>query len=273
VQVVAHRGSSAAHAEHTLDAYELALDEGADALECDVRLTRDGVLVCVHDRRIDRVSDGSGVLSTLELADLHQLDFASWKARQASADLQAAWAEAEQDPARRSVLTLERLVQLVLDRRGPDGRLVELHIETKHPTRYAGLVERRLVELLARYGLADPVRREDSPVTVMSYALLSLRRVHAMAPTLPTVLLMDRVPLRFRDGRLPPRVQNVGIDLATLKAHPRNVQRFHSQGYTVHCFTVDTEDDIDYVLSLGVDVIISNRPAVVRDRLRSNGSC
>jgi glycerophosphoryl diester phosphodiesterase len=160
VQVVAHRGSSAAHAEHTLDAYELALDEGADALECDVRLTRDGVLVCVHDRRIDRVSDGSGVLSTLELADLHQLDFASWKARQASADLQAAWAEAEQDPARRSVLTLERLVQLVLDRRGPDGRLVELHIETKHPTRYAGLVERRLVELLARYGLADPPPRE-----------------------------------------------------------------------------------------------------------------
>ena len=272
VQVVAHRGSSAAHAEHTLDAYELALDEGADALECDVRLTRDGVLVCVHDRRIDRVSDGSGVLSTLELADLNQLDFASWKARQTDADLQAAWAEAEQDPARRSVLTLERLVQLVLDRRGPDGRLVELHIETKHPTRYAGLVERRLVQLLARYGLADPVRREDSPVTVMSYALLSLRRVHAMAPTLPTVLLMDRVPLRFRDGRLPPRVRNVGIDLDALKAHPRNVQRFQSQGYTVHCFTVDAEDDIDYVLSLGVDVIISNRPAVVRDRVRSTGS-
>ena len=70
---MAHRGSSAAHAEHTLAAYELALDEGADALECDVRLTRDGVLVCVHDRRIDRVSDGRGVLSTLELADLTDL--------------------------------------------------------------------------------------------------------------------------------------------------------------------------------------------------------
>ena len=173
--VVAHRGSSAAHAEHTLAAYELALQEGADSLECDVRLTRDGVLVCVHDRRIDRVSDGSGVLSTLELADLHQLDFASWKARQGDADLRSAWAEADQDPERRSVLTLERLVQLVLDRRAPDGRLVELHIETKHPTRYAGLVERRLVELLGRYGLAHPPSRSESPVTVMSYALLSLR--------------------------------------------------------------------------------------------------
>ena len=267
VQVVAHRGSSAAHAEHTLGAYELALDEGADALECDVRLTRDGVLVCVHDRRIDRVSDGSGVLSTLELADLAQLDFASWKARQADADLQAAWAEADQDPERRSVLTLERLVQLVLDRRAPDGRLVELHVETKHPTRYAGLVERRLIELLSRYGLADPRSRESSPVTVMSYALLSLRRVHAMAPGLPNVLLMDRVPLRYRDGRLPPRIRNVGVHLETLKAPPRIVERFHTQGNTVHCFTVDDPADIDYVVSLGVDVVISNRPATVRERL------
>jgi glycerophosphoryl diester phosphodiesterase len=50
--VVAHRGSSGLHAEHTLIAYETAIEEGADALECDVRLTRDGVLVCVHDRRV-----------------------------------------------------------------------------------------------------------------------------------------------------------------------------------------------------------------------------
>jgi glycerophosphoryl diester phosphodiesterase len=272
VQVVAHRGSSAAHAEHTLAAYELALDEGADALECDVRLTRDGVLVCVHDRRIDRVSDGSGVLSTLELAQLAELDFASWKARQNDVDLREAWAEAEQDPERRSVLTLERLVQLALDRRGPDGRLVELHIETKHPTRYAGLVERRLVELLSRYGLAEPASRESSPVTVMSYAVLSLRRVHAMAPGLPTVLLMDRVPLRFRDGRLPPRIRNVGIELETLKAYPRTVERFHAQGNLVHCFTVDEPADIDYVLSLGVDVVISNRPAAVREQLHRKSS-
>ena len=118
-QVVAHRGSSAAHAEHTLAAYELALEEGADALECDVRLTRDGVLVCVHDRRVDRVSDGRGVVSTLELAELAELDFASWKARQGDPLLEAAWEEADLDPERRGVLTLERLLQLALDRRTP----------------------------------------------------------------------------------------------------------------------------------------------------------
>ena len=59
--VVAHRGSSADAPEHTLAAYQQAVDDGADALECDVRLTADGHLVCVHDRRIDRTSDGRGV--------------------------------------------------------------------------------------------------------------------------------------------------------------------------------------------------------------------
>ena len=76
--VVAHRGSSYALAEHTLGAYLRALDEGVDALECDVRLTRDGHLVCVHDRTVDRTSSGHGVVSEFDLDDLHGLDFASW---------------------------------------------------------------------------------------------------------------------------------------------------------------------------------------------------
>jgi glycerophosphoryl diester phosphodiesterase len=267
VQIVAHRGSSASHAEHTVAAYELALEEGADALECDVRLTRDGVLVCVHDRRIDRVSDGRGVLSTLELAELNELDFASWKARQGDPLLEAAWEEAEQDPERRGVLTLERLLQLALDRRGPSGRPVELHIETKHPTRYGGLVERSLVDLLARYGLAAPLSRSVSPVTVMSYAATSLRRVHALAPLIPTVYLMDKVPVRYRDGSLPSQVRSAGLWVESVKRHPRYVERVHDQGNRLHVFTVDEQEDIDLMLDLGVDVIISNRPDRVRRRL------
>src|SRR3954454_15694137 len=78
-QVVAHRGSSAAMAEHTLGAYVKALDDGADALECDVRLTADGHLVCVHDRRVDRTTNARGVVSTMTLEDLDALDAASWK--------------------------------------------------------------------------------------------------------------------------------------------------------------------------------------------------
>lgn len=250
--VVAHRGSSGAHAEHTLTAYEKALTEGADALECDVRLTRDGVLVCVHDRRIDRTSDGRGVVSTLELADLAELDFASWKAGDQL--LEASWEQAEQDHG--TVLTLERLVQLSQDYDRP----VELHIETKHPTRYGGLVERALLDLLARYGLASPVSRSVSRVTVMSFAATSLRRIHLMAPELPTVLLMARVPLRYRDGTLPPQVDIAGPSLDIVKTHPRYVERVHAAGNRLHVWTADSPEDIAFVLGLGVDAVITNHP-------------
>ncbi|MDT7571095.1 MAG: glycerophosphoryl diester phosphodiesterase [Actinomycetota bacterium] len=262
VQVVAHRGSSAAHAEHTLAAYELAIEEGADALECDIRLTRDGVLVCVHDRRVDRTSDGRGVVSTLELADLSELDFASWKAAQGDRLLEADWEEVDRDRTR--VLTLERLVQLALDHERP----VQLHIETKHPTRYGGLVERALVDLLERYGIARPLSRTVSRITVMSFAPTSLRRIHALAPSLPTVLLMERVPVRYRDGSLPPSVGIAGPSLAILQAHPGYVERVQAAGHRVHVWTVDEPDDIAYVVDLGVDAVISNHPRRVLRQLR-----
>ena len=259
--VVAHRGSSGAHAEHTLAAYELAIEEGADALECDVRLTRDGVLVCVHDRTVDRTSDGRGVVSTLELADLAELDFASWKASQGDRLLEADWDLLDRDRTR--VLTLERLLRLVLDHDRP----VQLHVETKHPTRYGGLVERALVELLARYRLDRPLTRSVSRVTVMSFAATSLRRIHALAPSLPTVLLMDRIPVRLRDGTLPARVQIAGPSLAALRRDPGYVERVHAAGHRVHVWTVDQAADISFVLGLGVDAVISNHPRRVLSRL------
>jgi glycerophosphoryl diester phosphodiesterase len=267
VQVVAHRGSSGSRAEHTLEAYEQALDDGADALECDVRLTRDGVLVCVHDRKVDRTSDGRGVVSTLELRDLAELDFASWKARQRDPLLEAAWEEVDTADDRGKVLTFERLLQLVLDASPPGARRLQLQVETKHPTRYGGLVEHRLVEVLERYGLVTPISRSVSTVAVLSYAVTSLRRVHALAPALPTVLNMDRVPVRHRDGRLPHHVDAAGIGLSFVKANPHVVERFHARGNRVHVFTVDAADDVDLMLDLGVDAIISNHPRRVLRRL------
>lgn len=272
VQVVAHRGSSAAHPEHTLAAYELAIEEGADALECDIRLTRDGVLVCVHDRKVDRTSDGRGAVSTLELADLAELDFASWRRPEGErlaadreeadpgADLEA---DPDADPGRFRVLTLERLLQLTLDAPRP----VQLHIEAKHPTRYAGLVERALLDLLDRYGLAQPTDPSLSPVTVMSFAVTSLRRVHAISPLLPTVLLMDRVPVWYRDGSLPARVPAAGPSLDILRAHPSYVERVQAAGHRVHVWTVDEQADVEYVLNLGVDAVITNHPSRVLRQL------
>ncbi|MCU1587842.1 MAG: Glycerophosphodiester phosphodiesterase, partial [Frankiales bacterium] len=137
----------------------------------------------------------------------------------------------------------------------------------KHPTRYGGLVERSLVDLLARYGLATPGTPEESAVTVMSFAPTSLRRIHQLAPGVPTVYLMSRVPLLYRDGSLPKSIPIAGPSLEVLRDHPSYVERVHAQGNRVHVWTVDDVADIELVLGLDVDAVISNHPRRVLRQL------
>jgi glycerophosphoryl diester phosphodiesterase len=254
--VIAHRGASDRIPEHTLAAYVQAIDDGADGLEADVRLTADGHLVCVHDRTIDRTSNGEGVLSTLELSDLRSLDFGG---RSNGHDPVEAPDRVSAD--RSEVLTLERLLELVVD----SQRFVRLMVETKHPTRYAGLVERTLVETLRRFGLGAWVPPEQAQVTVMSFSHIALRRVRRLAPGVPLVFLMDRVPVPYRSGLLPRGVRIAGPGLDIVKNHPRYVERVHGAGSRVFVWTADHHTDVELLCQLGVDAIITNRPREVRE--------
>jgi glycerophosphoryl diester phosphodiesterase len=278
--VVAHRGASSTVAEHTLAAYVAAIESGVDGLECDVRLTRDGHLVCVHDRTVNRTSDGTGAVSELDLPRLEALDFTSWRSelpRAADAliaDSPYLAGVAPDIGENGRVLTLERLLELVADADHP----VRLLIETKHPTRYGGLVEKELVELLGRFGWAGragpPVSlREpadpDSRVFVMSFAPTALRRVKLLAPDIPLVLLLDwRIP-GLRDGMLPAGVRIAGPGMHLLRAHPEFVQRAHSRGNQVFVWTVNDPDDVEFARELGVDTVITDRPAEVLMQLAS----
>ena len=270
--VIAHRGASAERAEHTLAAYELALAQGADGLECDVRLTADGHLVCVHDRRIDRTSDGWGVVSTKTLADLRQHDFGSWvssgpgptrrplRERRLAARRQASWpGDVPVSDASGGILTLPELLDLVTS----ISRPVRLLVETKHPTRYAGWVEQAVVTQLRRFGLATAPRDGAHPVVLMSFSAQAIRRLRGLAPGIPRVFLMDRVPLRLRSGELPFGARIAGPDVEILKAHPGYVARVHRTGRQVFTWTVDEPTDVAFCRSVGVDAIITNRPGEV----------
>ncbi|MEV4821529.1 glycerophosphodiester phosphodiesterase family protein [Micromonospora sp. NPDC049274] len=257
--VFAHRGASYDLPEHTLAAYLRALDEGADGLECDVRLTRDGHLVCVHDRRLDRTSNGRGLVSARTLAELDALDFGSWHPGSApSGDLPP-------DESHTRLLTLARLLDAVL----AAGRPVRLLVETKHPSRYGSTVERRLVELLRRYGLADPAPDDQVQVTVMSFSPLAIRRVRELAPALPTVLLLEVLPPWLRLGRLPFGTRIAGPGIGLVRARPRLLPALRAAGNQVYVWTVNEPADLELVLAEEVDGIITDRPAHVlahRDR-------
>jgi glycerophosphoryl diester phosphodiesterase len=256
-QVVAHRGSSATNAEHTLGAYVAAMDEGAEALECDVRLTADGHLVCVHDRTLRRIAQTEGLVSTTELADLEDLDFATWKNPWADLDDEAP----DQDPDLAKVLTLRRLLETVADY----PRAVEMAIETKHPTRYAGLVERRLVQLLDEFGWAG----RHSPVRIMSFSWVALRRIRRLSPHLELVMLMRNPTHWYRSRPFVDSDWLAGPGIDMVREHPDLIRRIVSSGTRVHCWVVNETADIDLCLDLGVEALITDKPGATTAYLRS----
>jgi glycerophosphoryl diester phosphodiesterase len=257
IQVIAHRGANDLEPEHSLAAYLRALEQGADAIECDVRLTADGSLVCVHDRRIDRTSSGRGVVSSKTLQQLSAYDYSGGP---------QVWHDFEDPPldeSRTSVLTLQTLLATMLDA----SSSVEFAIETKHPTRYGKYVEESLAQTLRHFGLAR--MRGDRPprARVMSFSRVAIKRIEELLPDTATVLLMDDVPWRYRDGSLPEGVEGAGPSIEVIRDHPRYVKRVQDRGGFVHVWTVDQRADVEACIAAGVDAIITNRPGHVRELL------
>ncbi|MFJ3828471.1 glycerophosphodiester phosphodiesterase [Streptomyces sp. NPDC090046] len=243
VRVIAHRGASHEHPEHTLAAYRQAIADGADALECDVRLTADHKLVCVHDRRVERTSDGRGVVSAMTYEELSALDFGGWKG-------------GEHRGAQ--VLLFEDLLKEAL----AAGRPVGLAVETKHPTRAGGRLEAELVRVLKDHGLADG---SAGLVEVMSFSRNALTRLHRLAPGLPAVYLIER---RLRPVR-PPFATHAGPGIDLVRRDPGLVARLKAKGLAVRVWTVDEPEDVELCLRLGVDTLITNRPREVRAQLEA----
>ncbi|MFE1414227.1 glycerophosphodiester phosphodiesterase [Streptomyces sp. NPDC058746] len=243
IRVVAHRGASHEHPEHTMAAYRQAIADGADSLECDVRLTADRKLVCVHDRRVERTSDGRGVVSEMTYAELAALDFGRWKG---------------EEHAGARVLLFEDLLREALAADRPVG----LAVETKHPSRAGGRLEVELARMLKEYGLADGA---SGRVEVMSFSRNALTRMHRLAPGLPAVYLIERAVRPVR----PAFATHAGPGIDLVRRDPGLVGRLRAKGLRVRVWTVDEPEDVELCVRLGVDTIITNRPREVRKLLES----
>ncbi|MEX0427847.1 glycerophosphodiester phosphodiesterase [Nocardioides sp. DS6] len=260
-EVVAHRGASHDNAEHTLGAYVAALDAGAEGLECDVRLTADGHLVCVHDRDLRRMG-AQGLVSAMELADLAEIDMASWKKGWWDGEEEAPDRD-DRDPRLDRVLTLRTLLETVRDY----DRRVEVAIETKHPTRYGGLVEKRLAEMLRQFGW----HTKGAPVRVMSFSFTALQRMERLAPDVQLVQLIERARNWPMLSRAMGEDWILGPGVEMLREHPRLLRRIRESGRDVHVWVVNTAEDLDLCLELGVGAVITDRPAYVFDLLAQRG--
>ncbi|WP_147137763.1 glycerophosphodiester phosphodiesterase [Stackebrandtia albiflava] len=229
--IVAHRGANVDLPEQTLPAYVRAVEVGADAVECDVRLTRDGHLVCHHDRTVDRTSNGRGAISGQTLAELQKLDFSGRREPVAGEQHQ--------------ILPFVQLLRLINEA----PRRVRMLVETKHPSRFGAEVERALHRALADFPGLD--------VTVMSFARAAVSRYRTMDPAVPLVWLYE-----FPLGTVPEAAGIVGPRLSLVRSKPDLIRQAHDAGRKVYVWTANRPEDVEFLAGLGADAVITDDPAM-----------
>ncbi|OCG75795.1 hypothetical protein A7J15_01760 [Microbacterium sediminis] len=249
ITVVAHRGASSYVPEHTFPANDLAIEMDADMLECDVMLTEDEQLVCLHDTTIDRTARDpetgerlTGSVDSYTLAELRAMDWGLWKGEE--------FAGATIMPLAEQLMCYRAI--------NPD---IRFHLETK-PSSPVG--DQLLVDLLDRLGFihegAQPDPQHDQ-VMIQSFHADSLRRIKAIEPSLATAYL----GVTFPEGTIVPDTYDaVAPNYKQILEDPAFVGRMHEQGIPVHTWTVDDRAVMDTLIGYGVDGIFSNKPDVAR---------
>ncbi len=282
--VFAHRGASAAFAEHTRAAYLQAIADGAEGLECDVHLTRDQHAVLIHDANLDRTSDGTGPVADRTLAELRRLDFSSWKGARIP---EKYGARSEQ------FLTLPELLDIM---RGA-GRPLGLAIELKHPSPYQLKLEDRVLDVLVGEGWdVETSALDNIQVTFMSFSPDSVKHLLRRVPSQFICQLVDEVDVdEVRDALgLGPfaggAIANVmkaaqlegermlddcevllaGPGIMYVREHALTVQRWLESGRRFRVWTVDSERDVALCQGLGIHEITTNEPARVLAHLQSS---
>ena len=243
-QVFAHRGGAALRPENTLLAFDHGLSLGADGLEFDVHLSRDGVVVVHHDATLERTTSGRGPVAALTADELGALD--------------AGWNSPEFRGAAGGVPRLDAVL-----RRYPVPLIIELKVNDPE---------------LARKTI-DAVRaaRAVDRVALGSFSTRVLRAARAYEPAIrtgssreETRLALYRSWIRWPVRRSPYREFQVPeLSGSTRVVTPRFVRDAHEAGVAVHVWTVDAADDMTRLLDWGVDGLISDRPDIAVEVVRA----
>ncbi|MDQ0754506.1 glycerophosphodiester phosphodiesterase family protein [Arthrobacter sp. B3I4] len=279
--VYAHRGASAAFAEHTRAAYLQAIADGADGVECDVHLTRDQHAVLIHDANLDRTSNGTGPVADHTLEELRQLDFCSWK----GVRIPEAYG-----PPSKQFLTLPELLDLLR----LAGREIGLAIELKHPSPFQLRLEDRVLAVLEAEGWDRSTSMLDNiRISFMSFSPDAVKHLLRTVPAAALCQLVDDVEvdeIREELGVGPVaggalanimkaaqtegerllddcEVGLAGPGMDYVRRHARTVRRWLDSGRTFRVWTVDRPEDVALCRELGIQEITTNRPADVRAQL------
>ena len=269
IVVIAHRGASGERPEHTLESYRVAIEEGADYIEPDLVMTRDGVLIARHEneiggttdvaqhpafaaRRRTQVIDGESFTGWFT-EDFTLSEIKTLRARERLGELRP---QNRQFDGRFAVPTFDEIMQLVMSANRHPGRNrpVGVYPETKHPAHFAAIglpQELSLLDTLQRYQYAKP----GSPVFIQSIDPGNLQQLRNMTP-LPLVQLLEH---ELGDlSRIAKHADAIGI--AKALATPQAVEAAHAANLRVHVWTFRAENEfLPRDLQVGTDPKVHGR--------------
>ena len=235
--IFAHRGASAYAPENTLAAFELALKQGAMAIELDVKLSADGEVIVIHDQTVDRTTNSHGRVAELTLDELRQLD--------AGSHFDICF-QGEAIP------TLAEVFESIGDK-------ALINIELTNYNSPTDDLPQKVAELTIQYGLARHI-------LYSSFNPIALRRIRKMIPEAPLGLLALPGPggmlARSWFGRLVPYYS---LQPAWRDISPRLVKRVHKRGCKVFSYTVNNAQNMSRLFNMGVDGVFTDDPVLALD--------
>ncbi len=271
-QLIAHRGASGYAPEHTMQAYQMALAQKADFVEPDLAISKDGVLVCLHDDTLERTSNVAQVFpdrfsreltrdngprryvaNDFTVADLKKLDAGKW--------MDAKYAGAQ-------IPTFEEMVALV---RGKAGIYPELKSPPLYTARGVDMVT-IFVAAVKKMKLDTAESLKATPVIIQSFDEASVKRVATLLPTIPRVFLTsnekDVTDARLRE--LAAFATGIAPEKTVIEKHPDLVARAHAAGLTVTSWTFSArstgryatvrEEMAQFLYAFGIDALFTNNP-------------
>ena len=228
--IIAHRGSSGHAPENTMSAFQKALEQGADGIETDVHLSKDNHLIICHDERVDRTTDGKGLIKDMTVRELMKLDAGSWY---------------HKDYTGERIPVLEELFDFLKDKN------VLLDIELKNGIISYENIENKLIGLIYDYNM-------EKNVIISSfnhYSLLKVKRINKRITT--GILYMAGIVDPWEYAR---KVKADAIHPYFYCIRKEIVRKCKENNILINTFTVNEIEDLTRILNMGVSGVITNFP-------------
>ena len=232
-KVIAHRGASGYAPENTMEAFLLAIEQGADGIELDVQLSRDGIPVVIHDETIDRVTDRTGYVKDYTLQELKEL-----------AVLKDRFPQYSQS----KIPTLKEVLEAVK----PSG--IQVNIELKTGIYWYPDIEKKVAGIVEETGMKEKI-------IYSSFNHYSVQRIKEIVPDAETAYLYSDVILNVEDYARKTKVDGLHPAVYHVKMADF-LKKYIKSGLNVRVWTVNEEADMKALTEAGVTAVITNYPDV-----------